>query len=132
MSGATIIAQHIATTTMLEGERRRNRTQSHSGAVFTGDGDPVQPQPELKPWIRKMPPHFLSPSVIHTGNTNVYALEEGILKYRGRIWEVDDSTHGPGWMALPKGLEQPDHFSPRCQGGSQDTAIDRCLTGGTP
>lgn len=113
--------------------------QNNSG-VWTVNGDPFYPQPELQPLKRKLPPHYLLPHLTDKTATAVYAHEDGVFKYRGKIRKVtsysftdeDDKTHhcGPGWLAVLKGIEEPDHFEPGCAGGAKDTAISRCLTGG--
>ena len=110
--------------------------QNNSG-IWTDNGDPLRPQPKMKPAVRKLSPYHLLPHLTDRNATAVYAYVDGVLKYRGKIWEVESYSFtdedertincGPGWLALPKGwTQEPDHF-----GGVGDTkgaAIGLCLT----
>lgn len=75
-----------------------------------------------------LPPYKLLPSLIDPIRTKVYALEDGVLVYRGEIWR-GEYRGWPGWFARPLGWPEgiiPDHFS------KKTSAIARCMTAHIP
>lgn len=114
-----------------------------SGVVWGPTGDPIQPQPKATCMKRELPFHVLRPSYTEPGKINVFALEDGVLTFKGQIWQADGFHHcetgvywpDKGWMGEPKGWlsdVEPDHFGSHCSTDPEEqkrAAIFRCITG---
>lgn len=135
---ATQIAAHMVSLNADSDRRHDDHEDSKGthrslGLNLRRSDTPKESEGREIPAMDTLPPFMLLPD--KDANTEqVYALVDGVARFKGRIrfvetYKYGGREHGEGWLAeIPGHEDDPDHFTDRCNKGGKATAISRLLS----